>query len=117
MKSLEFMSWVDFLPEVGTPILAERDKLAAQVAAAEELERQAADLRAAVQQERAPLIDKIISMWSLLDIETAANAASPNDAVSPSDVSASTTRPAVGAFVSEFSPLAILRASPRGPVH
>jgi hypothetical protein len=42
----KFMPWVDLLPEVGDPIRNERNKLAAKLASAEELEKQAAALRA-----------------------------------------------------------------------
>lgn len=116
MKTLEFMSWVDFLPEVGTPILAERDKLAAQLAAADDLERQAAALRASVQKARAPLVNKITFMWSLLDIEKAANTAAANVTFPPSVISDSPLRAAIAALDGAFSPLEILRSFDRGQV-
>ena len=71
----KFMPWVDLLPEVGDPIRNERNKLAAKLAEAEELERQAAALRAAVREGRAALLDRVMKQWTLHDIEQAATAA------------------------------------------
>ena len=56
----KFMPWVDLLPEVGDPIRNERNKLAATLASAEELEKQAAALRAGVREGRAALLDRIM---------------------------------------------------------
>ena len=71
----KFMPWVDLLPEVGDPIRNERNKLAATLASAEELEKQAAALRAGVREGRAALLDRIMKQWTLHDIEQAATAA------------------------------------------
>lgn len=71
----KFMPWVDLLPEVGDPIRNERNKLAAKLASAEELEKQAAALRAGVREGRAALLDRIMKQWTLHDIEQAATAA------------------------------------------
>ena len=53
MNAPVFMSWLDRLPEVGAPILNERDRLEAMLAEAEAFERRAAELRASARAGRA----------------------------------------------------------------
>lgn len=71
----KFMPWVDHLPEVGTPILAERDRMAGVMAEAAQLEQQAAALRAGVRWCHADLFDRIAADWTPADIEGAAHRA------------------------------------------
>lgn len=49
-----YMPWVDLLPEVADSIRNERDKLAATLTEAEELEKRAAALRAEVREGARP---------------------------------------------------------------
>jgi len=72
--NLNYMHWVNKLPEVGDPILNERDRVASLLAEAEELEKRAASLRAVVKAGRANLIRRISERWSLGDIERASAA-------------------------------------------
>ena len=87
----KFMPWVDLLPEVGDPIRNERNKLAAKLASAEELEKQAAALRAGVREGRAALLDRIMKQWALHDIEQAATAAADRGQPMPEGLRAKLT--------------------------
>jgi hypothetical protein len=116
----KFMPWIDFLPEVGTPILAERDRMAGVLAEADQLEQQAAALRAGVRWTRADLFDRIAKKWTLFDIETAARRAGNdgNDGQRlPVDfVTDPKLREALRALDGGLFPLAALQAFERGQV-
>ncbi len=74
MNAPVFMSWLDRLPEVGAPILNERDRLEAMLAEAEAFERRAAELRASARAGRAGLLGKVAKLWSLYEIQRAGDA-------------------------------------------
>ena len=59
------------LPEVGDPINDERSKLVDMLAEAEGLEKQAATLRATVQERRTALLSKVMKLWKPHEIEQA----------------------------------------------
>jgi hypothetical protein len=71
----KIMPWVEMLPEVGTGICKERDRLNAKLAAAEELERQAAALRAEAYEGQAALMSRIAAAWAPHEIAQAKAAA------------------------------------------
>lgn len=66
-----FMPWILHLPELGDPIRAERERLAAKLQEAHELERQAARLVQEVRAGEQLLMAKVTKSWSLFDIESA----------------------------------------------
>jgi hypothetical protein len=113
----KFMPWVDLLPEVGGPIRNERNELAATLASAEELEKQAAALRAAVREGRAALLDRIMKQWTLHDIEQAATAAADRgQPFPPGFVKDGELREALRALDGAPSPLEVLQAFDAGRV-
>lgn len=113
----DYMPWVDLLPEVGDPIRNERNKLAATLAEAEELERQAAALRAAVQEGRAALMGRIMRQWTLHDIQQAASAAGDGGRPFPAGfVNDDSLREALRALDGAPSPLEVLQAFHAGRV-
>ena len=113
----KFMPWVDLLPEVGDPIRNERNKLAAKLAEAEELERQAAALRAAVREGRAALLDRVMKQWTLHDIEQAATAAADRgQPFPPGFVKDGELREALRALDGATSALEVLQAFHAGRV-
>lgn len=68
---VEFMAWIDALPEVGDPIRKERAKLLQLAEQAAELERHALALRAQVLSGQAALADRVARHWPASDIEAA----------------------------------------------
>jgi len=70
-----FMPWIDKLPEVGNPILNERKRLQELSLDAQALERKALAIRAQVEAGKAALLERVTKQWTLLQIETASNAA------------------------------------------
>lgn len=70
-----FMSWIDYLPEVGDPIRKERSKLLELAEQAAELERHALALRAQVETGQALLLDRVMKQWTLYDIQRASDQA------------------------------------------
>lgn len=70
-----FMPWIDKLPEVGNPILDERKRLQELSFDAQALERKALAIRAQVEAGKADLLKRVTKEWTLLQIETAGNAA------------------------------------------
>lgn len=112
-----YMPWIDLLPEVGNPIRKERDKLAATLAEAEQLERRAAALRASVRAARPALMDRIIQRWTLRDIEQAANAAADRGRPFPVGyVQDAPLREALRALDGGGTPLEVLQAFHAGGV-
>lgn len=113
----KFMPWVDCLPEIGQPLLNERDKLAGVLAEADRLEQQAAALRANVSTGRADLFDRIAKKWTLFDIESAARRAGIDGRPFPVGVvSDPKLREALRALDGGLFPLAALQAFERGQV-
>lgn len=112
-----FMPWVDLLPEVGDPIRKDRDHLAAALADAELLEKRAAALRETVRAGRAALLDRILTCWTMQDIEQAATAAGElGRPFPPAFVPDPLLREALRAQDGAASPLDILRAFTAGRV-
>ncbi len=113
----KFMPWVDFLPEIGTPILKERDKLAGVLSEADRLEQLAATLRESVRDGRAELFDGIAKRWTLFDIESAARRAGINGQPFPDGaVTDPKLREALRALDGGLFPLAALQAFESGQV-
>jgi hypothetical protein len=113
----KFMPWVDFLPEIGTPILKERDKLAGVLSEADRLEQLAAALRESVRDGRAELFDGIAKRWTLYDIESAARRAGIDGQPFPVGVvNDPKLREALRALDGGLFPLAALQAFERGQV-
>lgn len=69
------MPWIDKLPEVGDPILQERERLQTLAYDAQALERKALALRSQVEVGQAALLQRVTKEWTLLQIEQASNAA------------------------------------------
>lgn len=74
-----FMPWIDYLPEVGDPIRNERAKLRELACEAFELERTAAAQLAKVRAGQAELLAKAMRLWTLAEIQKAAQAADRAD--------------------------------------
>lgn len=70
-KHPPYMPWLDRLPEVGDPLLSKRDALARKLDEARALEAQAAALRASVRDGRAELLSRLMTHWSLAEIQAA----------------------------------------------
>ncbi len=70
-KNPPYMPWLDRLPEVGTPLLDKRDELARKLDEARALEAQAAALRDSVKEGRAELLARLMTTWSLAEIQAA----------------------------------------------
>lgn len=105
-----FMPWVDLLPKVGDSVRDERNRLAAKLAEADALERQAAALRAGVLEGRAALLGRVMQ-WTLHDIELAATAAGDRGQPLPSSfVRDGELREALRAIDGASSSLEVLRA-------
>lgn len=112
-----YMPWVDLLPEVGDPIRNERDKLAATLTEAEELEKRAAALRAGVREGRAAFFGRVMKQWTLHDIEQAATAAGDRGQPFPTGfVNDGELREALRALDGAPSPLEVLQAFHAGRV-
>lgn len=112
MNAPVFMSWLDRLPEVGAPILNERDRLEAMLAEAEAFERRAAELRASARAGRAGLLGKVAKLWSLYEIQRAGDA----EDASFHNVQDHELRGALRALDGVASPLDILEAFHKGRV-
>lgn len=113
----KFMPWVDLLPEVGDSIRNERNKLVAKLASAEELEKQAAALRAGIRAGRVARLDRIMKQWTLHDIEQAATAAADRGQPFPLGVVKDVElREALRALDGAPSPLKVLQAFHAGRV-
>ena len=68
------MSWIERLPEVGTPILKKREAIELKVQRAKELEAQAQALRAEAYRDSLDLESHIRSLWSDEDVSQAKRA-------------------------------------------
>lgn len=116
-NTAKFMPWVDFLPEVGTPILNERDRLTRKLAEAARLEKEARELRESVRQERGELFMKIAKNWTLYDLETAAKRCGTNGHPFPVEhVTDANLREALRAVDGGLTALDVLQAFERGQV-
>ena len=65
------MAWVNLLPEVGAPILKDRQDLRELLSQADDLERCAAQLRESVRRGEAALKTRILKHWSQEEVERA----------------------------------------------
>jgi Uncharacterized KorC regulated protein A len=72
---IRFMPWIDMLTEVGSPILQDRDRAAALLREADELEARAATLRQEAIASRAPLLERVRRNWTDEELEQASKVA------------------------------------------
>ena len=73
MKTV-YMPWVDELTEVGAPIRKERDAILAGLVEAEQLEKKAATLRAAMETRKAAFLVRVKTLWNAEEVKAAQEA-------------------------------------------
>ncbi len=112
-----FMSWVSLLPEVGGMMINDRNRLTEKLARAEELEKEAAELRDEVRDGRRVLMERIKKGWTKKEIEKAQKAAATSGEQSPcSFIADEEVRQAIGDFDGSLSPLEVLQCFREGRV-